>query len=124
MTKAQLKAYAARRSGAKRAPSKANNRSKAWKERNPHWYRGRNYVRLLSMALVSRNANAKVFKEAGMPMVAWVAPRFSGFILRDELLNGSKLVPVKSWREFNLDDKEQVKAFLAPGNFRLVQKDK
>lgn len=128
MTKAQLNAAAkAAREYRARHPAKAKQASKAWKARNPDWWKGRKYVQLLTSALVNGNANSKVFRYAGMTLhewkVRWVWPTsFSPSHLPQELSNGSKLTPIKSWREFDLSNPDQVKAFLAPGNFKLVSK--
>ena len=122
MTKAQLKAAAkAAREYRARHPKKAKQASKDWKARNPDWWKGRKYVQLLTSALVRGNDESKVFRDAGMTWAEWVTA--CGITESFQCLrNGSKLVPVKSWREFDLNDPDQVKSFLAPGNFRLVSK--
>lgn len=79
-------------------------------------------MQLLTTALVRGNEKSKVFKDSGMAMNEWVFRFFGGRCSPDQLANGSKLVPAKSWRKFDLSDPEQVKAFLAPGNFKLVKK--
>jgi len=120
MTQAQLKAAAqAAREYRARHPAKAKQASKEWKARNPDWWKGRKYVQLLTSALVRGNAESKVFRDAGMPIGEWVnrAPCFDTFgtyILRD----GYKLEPIKSWKE--CDGVNSI--FLAPENFKLVQK--
>jgi len=99
--------------------------SAAWKERNPDWYVPASKIRLLTSALISRNAKSKVFTDAGMSLDDWILGNWAinclGHRVSGYLTNGSKLVPVKSWREFD-KDADRVKAFLAPGNFRLVKK--
>ena len=127
MTERQLKAYANRRQGVAVTPSRKHQTSKAWKARNPGWWKGRKYVQLLTSALVRGNPNSKVFKDAGMTWDEWfcglsfeVLSNGTGPLAK-ALANGSKLVPIKSWREFDKDP-DRVKAFLAPGNFKLVQK--
>jgi len=124
MTKAQLKYFAKKAvEYRKRHPERAREVSRSWKARNPDWWKGRKYVQLLTSALVRGNAKSKVFKDAGIEIVDWI--RQGPFHVRplyEELANGSKLTPIKSWREFPKDDPNRVKAFLAPGNFKLLQK--
>jgi len=124
MTKRQLKAYANRRQGVAVKPSRKHQTSKDWKARNPGWWKGRKYVQLLTSALVNGNAKSKVFEDAGMTLGEWT----DGYIrpyqnyLIPSLKDGYRLVPRKSWREFDPNEPSQVKAFLAPGNFKLVSK--
>ena|SRR6185436_3129560 len=96
--------------------------SAAWKARNPDWYIGRNAIQMLTAALISGNNKSKVFEDAGMTMSEWIAGNWSinclGHRVPGYLKNGSKLVPVKNWSECG----KNPKTFLAPGNFRLVQK--
>ena len=129
MTQAQLKAAAqAAREYRARHPAKAKQASKEWKSRNPDWWKGRKYVQLLTSALVRGNPNSKVFKDAGLMWDEWFCGLSFEVLsngtgpLSKALANGSKLVPIKSWREFPKDDPNRVKAFLAPGNFKLVSK--
>lgn len=121
MTKAQLKYFAQKAvEYRRRHPKRAREVSRDWKARNPDWWKGRKYVQLLTSALVNGNAKSKVFRDAGMTWNEWTTKcgiTESFFALA----NGAKLVPVKRWRDFD-NDPEQVKAFLAPGNFRLVSK--
>ena len=124
MTKAQLK-YFAQKAGEyrKRHPKRAREVSRSWKARNPDWWKGRKYVQLLTSALVRGNAKSKVFENAGMEIDEWInqaACLGSGGL--GSLSNGSKLVPVKSWREFDLSLPADVRRFLDPRNFRLVSK--
>ena len=116
---------AARRAREWRAkhPRRAIQVSKNWRARNPHWWRGRKYVEWLTTALIRGNAESKVFVDAGVTMDSWInqAPALVNGGL-GSLSNGSKLAPVKSWREFDLSNPDQVKAFLAPENFKLVKK--
>jgi hypothetical protein len=120
MTKAELKYFAQKAvEYRRRHPKEAKKASADWKARNPDWWKGRKYVQLLTSALVNGNAKSKVFRDAGMPIGEWVnrAPCFDTFgtyILRD----GYKLEPIKSWKE--CDGVNSI--FLAPGNFKLVQK--
>jgi hypothetical protein len=122
MTKAQLKYFAQKAvEYRRRHPKRAREVSRDWKARNPDWWKGRKYVQLLTSALVNGNAKSKVFADAGTSMNEWVKQASDSVDIFQ--VNGhTKLVPIKSWREFNLSDPSQVKAFLAPGNFRLVSK--
>jgi len=122
MTRVQLnEAAKAAREYRARHPKKAKQASKDWKARNPDWWKGRKYVQLLTSALVRGNAKSKVFRDAGMTMNEWIDGSIVGSCLHMIEL-GFRLVPVESWREFDLNDPEQVKAFLAPENFKLVSK--
>jgi len=129
MTQAQLKAAAKyAREYRARHPKEARKSSADWKARNPDWWKGRKYVQLLTSALIRGNYKSKVFTDAGMRWDEWIcglsfeALTSVSAALPKALTNGSKLVPIKSWREFDLSNPEQVKAFLAPGNFKLVSK--
>jgi len=122
MTRAQLKAAAKyAREYRARHPREARKSSADWKARNPDWWRGRKYVQLLTSALCNGNADSKVFADAGISMNAWVKET-AGSVDIFQLNGHTKLAPIKSWREFPKDDPDRVKAFLAPGNFKLVQK--
>jgi len=130
MTQAQLKAAAkAAREYRARHPAKAKQASADWKARNPDWWKGRKYVQLLTSALLRGNSKSKVFTDAGLTRFAWMQTPIYGscdVAYQDSALlymlsNGSKLAPIKSWREFDKDP-DRVKAFLAPGNFKLVSK--
>jgi len=123
MTKAQLKYFAQKAvEYRKRHPKRAREVSRDWKARNPDWWKGRKYVQLLTSALVRGNDKSKVFQDAGMTMAQWMSRwPVASPLLTYELKNGTKLAPIKSWREFDKDP-EQAKAFLAPGNFKLVSK--
>jgi hypothetical protein len=121
MTKRQLTYFAKKAvEYRKRHPERAREVSRDWKARNPDWWKGRKYVQLLTSAIIRGNADSKVFSDAGMTMEHWLDAQF-GEHLGGVLRNGSKLVPVKSWREFDKDP-DRVKSFLAPGNFKLVSK--
>ena len=129
MTKAQLKYFAQKAvEYRRRHPKRAREVSREWKARNPDWWKGRKYVQLLTSALVRGNPNSTVFKDAGMTWDEWFCGLSFEVLsngtgpLSKALANGSKLVPIKSWREFPKDDPNRVKAFLAPGNFKLVSK--
>jgi len=122
MTQAQLKAAAkAAREYRARHPAKAKQASKEWKARNPDWWKGRKYVQLLWAALVRDNANSKVFRDAGLTKDEWIS-QWINAALKATLENGETIAPIKSWSDFSKDDPNRVKAFLAPGNFKLVQK--
>jgi hypothetical protein len=124
MTQAQLKAAAKyAREYRARHPKEARKASADWKARNPDWWKGRKYVQLLTSALVNGNAKSKVFEDAGMAIDEWInqaACLGNGGL--GSLSNGSKLVPVKSWQEFDLSLPADVRRFLDPRNFRLVSK--
>jgi len=99
--------------------------SATWKEKNPGWYIGPSKIRLLTTALVNGNAKSKVFEDAGMAIDEWInqaACLGNGGL--GSLSNGSKLVPVKSWREFDLSLPADVRRFLDPRNFRLSEASK
>jgi hypothetical protein len=129
MTERQLKAYANRRQGVTAKPSRKTQASKAWKARNPDWWKGRKYVQLLTSALVNGNAKSKVFKDAGMGMDDWMGQlpidstqQLPTLDINVLLSDGVELVPVKSWREFDLSLPADVRRFLDPRNFRFVSK--
>jgi len=103
-------------------PSRKHQTSKAWKARNPDWWKGRKYVQLLTSALVRGNAKSKVFQDAGMTMDQWIdqCPCLANGGLGC-LQNGHKLAPIVSWRDC-LKTPAPAILFLEPGNFKLVSK--
>jgi len=122
VTKHQLK-NAARRARDWRKCNKQSSIAacRRWRDKNPGWWRGRRDVQLLTNALIRHNAHAKVFMLCGITLDAWIdqAPCLKNGGL-GALIDGAKMVPIKSWLEFDLNDPMQRRVFLAPTNFRII----
>lgn len=89
--------------------------SAAWKERNPTWYIGPSKIRLLTTALINGNDKSKIWHDAGITMRDWI-------IRGPYLIEGDKLAPIRTWREFDLTLPYDLRRFLHPDNFQLIKK--